>query len=120
MEQVIEGKKTITDLTEFYLKKVKLAVQESTNNNKPPNTSSRMALAFGIISNQLEMSSQRIANLNEIVTQLEEKFLKATTHITVEDTETETFKELMSSANEELNSLGLKLAFQEEQAFLPG
>ena len=31
MENVIEGKKTITDLTDFYMKKIKLAVQESTN-----------------------------------------------------------------------------------------
>ena len=52
MENVIEGKKTITDLTDFYMKKIKLAVQESTNGNKRPNTSSRMGLAFGIISNQ--------------------------------------------------------------------
>ena len=120
MEKVIEGKKSITDLTEFYLEKIKLAVQESTTTNTPPNTTARMALAFGIISNQLEMSSQRVANLNNIVTQLEEKFLKSTTHITVEDTATDQFKALMSSANEELDSLGLKLAFQEEQAYLPG
>merc|ERR1719362_2519249 len=81
-----------------------------------------MALAFGIISNQLEMQSQRISNLETVVRQLEEKFLKATPHITVEDTEVEKFKGLMSSANKELNSLGLKLAFQaqEEQAYLPG
>jgi hypothetical protein len=120
MENVIEGKKTIADLTDFYLEKIKLAVQESTNTNTPPSTTSRMALAFGIISNQLEMQSQRIANLEKVVIQLEEKFLKPTPHITVEDTEMDQFKALMSSANEELNSLGLKLAFQEGQAYLPG
>ena len=58
------------------------------------------------------MQSQRISNLETVVRQLEEKFLKATPHITVEDTEVEKFKGLMSSANKELNSLGLKLAFQ--------
>ena len=120
MENVIEGKKTFNDLTDFYMEKINLAVQESTNGNKPPNTTSRMALAFGIISNQLEMQSQRISNLEKVVRQLEEKFLKATPHITVEDTEVEKFKDLMLSANKELNPLGLKLAFQEEQAYLPG
>ena len=58
------------------------------------------------------MQSQRISNLETVVRQLKEKFLKATPHITVEDTEVEKFKGLMSSANKELNSLGLKLAFQ--------
>lgn len=121
MENVLEGKKTITDLTYFYLDKFKLAVQESTNNkNKPPSTTSRMALAFAIISNQLEIQSQRISNLEKVVLQLEEKFLNTKPHITVEDTEMEPFKELMSSATEELNPLGLKLAFHEEQAYLPG
>ena len=120
MENVIEGKKTITDLTDFYLEKIKLAVQESTTTNKRPSTTSRMALAFGIISNQLEIQSQRISNLEKVVIQLEEKFLKTTPHITAEDTEMEPFKALMSSATEELNSLGLKLAFHEDQAYLPG
>ena len=122
MENVIEGKKTIADLTDFYLEKIKLAVQESTTttNNKAPNTTSRMALAFGIISNQLEIQSQRINNCERVVMQIEEKFLKTTPHITVEDTEREPFKELMSSATEELDSLGLKLAFSEDQAYLPG
>ena len=118
MEDVIEGKKSFYDLTDFYLKKIKLAVQESTNT--PPSTTSRMALAFGIISNQLEIQSQRISNLEKVVIQLEEKFLKTTPHITAEDTEMEPFKALMSSATEELNSLGLKLAFHEDQAYLPG
>lgn len=117
---MIDGKKSLNDLTDFYLEKIKLAVQESTNTNTLPSTTSRMALAFGIISNQLEMQSQRISNLEKVVMQLEEKFLKATPHITVEDTEMDQFKALMSSANEELNSLGLKLAFQEGQAYLPG
>ena len=122
MENVIEGKKTIADLTDFYLEKIKLAIQESTttNNNKAPNTTSRMALAFGIISNQLEIQSQRINNCERVVMQIEEKFLKTTPHITLEDTEREPFKELMSSATEELDSLGLKLAFSEDQAYLPG
>ena len=120
MENVIEGKKTLKDLTNFYMEKIKLAVLESTNGHKRPNTTSRMALAFGIISNQLEMQSQRISNLETVVRQLEEKFLKATPHITVEDTEVEKFEALMLSANKELNPLGLKLAFQEEQAYLPG
>jgi hypothetical protein len=120
MENIIEGKKSITDLTDFYLDKIKLAVQESTITNTPPSTTSRMALAFGIISNQLEMQSQKIANLEKLIVQLEEKFLKATPHITSEDTNRDQFKSLMSSANEELNSLGLKLAFQEGQAYLPG
>ena len=122
MENVIEGKKTIADLTDFYLEKIKLAIQESTttNNNKAPNTTSRMALAFGIISNQLEIQSQRINNCERVVMQLEEKFLKTTPHITPEDTEREPFEDLMSSATEELDSLGLKLAFSEDQAYLPG
>ena len=118
MEDVIEGKKSFYDLTDFYLKKIKLAIQESTNT--PPSTTSRMALAFGIISNQLEMQSQRISNLEKVVMKLEEKFLKATSHITVDDTGVDQFKALMSSANDELNSLGLKLAFQEGHAYLPG
>ena len=120
MENVIEGKKTLKDLTDFYMEKIKLAVLESTNGHKRPNTTSRMALAFGIISNQLEMQSQRISNLETVVRQLEEKFLSSSPHITVEDTEVGKFKALMSSANKELNPLGLKLAFQEEQAYLPG
>ena len=121
MENVIEGKKTIADLTDFYLEKIKLAIQESTTtNSKAPNTTSRMALAFGIISNQLEIQSQRINNCERVVMQLEEKFLKTTPHITPEDTEREPFKDLMSSATEELDSLGLKLAFSEDQAYLPG
>ena len=120
MENVIEGKKTLKDLTDFYMEKIKLAVLESTNRHKRPNTTSRMALAFGIISNQLEMQSQRISNLETVVRQLEEKFLSSSPHLTVEDTEVEKFKALMSAANKELNPLGLKLAFQEEQAYLPG
>ena len=116
----MDGTPVLMKGLDFYMEKIKLAVLESTNGHKRPNTTSRMALAFGIISNQLEMQSQRISNLETVVRQLEEKFLKATPHITVEDTEVEKFKALMLSANKELNPLGLKLAFQEEQAYLPG
>ena len=120
MTDLLEGKKSLDDLTKKYWNKIKMVASGYPAGNSESSQTARLAFSFSLVSAQIDNLNMKIDILAHIATELEKTFLSSIPHLTSDIVDTTELKISIEEKNKMLKKFGKKIGVDIANAFLPG